>query len=569
MASVFQRSDRWYVKYKDATGRWCTRPTTTVTKTEAKHLASDLERRAERQRFGLEPLPGDDDTTLGDLLRWWEDAYFSHTSGYEKSRPSFHKHLVESDLAKLPLSQVTSGRIEIFIQAKTHELAAQTVNHLRGFLCRVFGAARRAGKVRDNPVLDVRRRRAPKRLPDYLRVDEVPRVLSAVSARWRPLFATAIYTGMRKGELLGLRKIDVDLARRLITVCRSYGRDTTKGGRAEAVPIASELVPYLKEGITQSPSELVFPKEDGAMMSMETPLEAVLRAALGRAGIVTGYRHTCRRQNCGHIERAADGELRRCPKCRMKLWPRALVRPIRFHDLRHTTASLLMMAGANPAAVQRILRHSDPRITTEVYGHLSPDYLRREIDLLAFGTPANDPIPAPVSDPKLDPLGAIVVQEPINASPARSGESENPLENQAVAAVSAAGFEPTTPGSGGRCSIQMSYAPELEGVHSLRPARAQAPRRGARRPVALAASVELPVGRPSLAGPTCAGLGVGAGLAGQAGFDRSKQSRSGELEYAAGHHAGSWVVRGAHNCDPQIGIGLGVPVGQRHTRGWD
>lgn len=70
----------------------------------------------------------------------------------------------------------------------------------------------------------------------------------------------------------------------------------------------------------------------------------------------------------------------------MKLWPKAKVRPIRFHDLRHTTASLLLMAGANPAAVQRILRHSDPRITTEVYGHLVPDYLRRaEIDRLSFG----------------------------------------------------------------------------------------------------------------------------------------------------------------------------------------
>jgi hypothetical protein len=68
----------------------------------------------------------------------------------------------------------------------------------------------------------------------------------------------------------------------------------------------------------------------------------------------------------------------------MKLWPKAQVRPIRFHDLRHTTGSLLLMAGANPAAVQRILRHSDPRITTEVYGHLLPGYLRSEIDKLAF-----------------------------------------------------------------------------------------------------------------------------------------------------------------------------------------
>jgi len=71
----------------------------------------------------------------------------------------------------------------------------------------------------------------------------------------------------------------------------------------------------------------------------------------------------------------------------MRLWPSGQVRPIRFHHLRHTTASLLLMRGADVAAVQRILRHSDPRLTTETYGHLVPDYLRAQIDRLSFGAP--------------------------------------------------------------------------------------------------------------------------------------------------------------------------------------
>jgi integrase len=89
--------------------------------------------------------------------------------------------------------------------------------------------------------------------------------------------------------------------------------------------------------------------------------------------VVEGYRHKCRRQGCGHEEAAADQETRRCPKDRRKLWVKPMVRPIRFHDLRHTTASLLMMNGANLPAVQRILRHSDPKITTELYGHVAPE----------------------------------------------------------------------------------------------------------------------------------------------------------------------------------------------------
>jgi len=73
----------------------------------------------------------------------------------------------------------------------------------------------------------------------------------------------------------------------------------------------------------------------------------------------------------------------------MKLWVKAKVRPIRFHELRHTTGSLLFQTGANPAAVQRILRHSDPRITTETYGHLAPGYLRDEVDRMRFGMPSS------------------------------------------------------------------------------------------------------------------------------------------------------------------------------------
>src|SRR4051794_7461419 len=53
---------------------------------------------------------------------------------------------------------------------------------------------------------------------------------------------------MRKGELLGLRKSDIDFSAGLISIARSYGRETTKGQRAEAIPMARELVSPLAEG---------------------------------------------------------------------------------------------------------------------------------------------------------------------------------------------------------------------------------------------------------------------------------------------------------------------------------
>jgi len=273
------------------------------------------------------------------------------------------KHFLSAPIARLKLVEITPGVIERFLQAKATTHGPQTLNHLRRYVLTAFNCARRAERyMGPNPAKDVLRRTVPKRKPDFLRVDEVPRVLAALEDRWRPLFAAAIYTGLRKGELLGLTKTKVDLRERLLYVVRSYDRLTNKSKREEVIPIATELIPFLEIAIQASPCELVFPAPDGSMMREAVDIENVLRRSLEREGIVLGYEHVCRRKGWGHSARHADPEFRLCPTCGMKLWPKALVRKIRFHDLRHTTASLLLMAGANPAAVQRILRHSDPRI---------------------------------------------------------------------------------------------------------------------------------------------------------------------------------------------------------------
>jgi len=364
------------------------------TKGQAVKLLREIQVAEDRARNGLDKRPPrDGGGTVDAMVTWWVEKFLSKRASFSQCIGTIRRHIIGSKLGARRLVDVTPGHVEAFLEEKSADFSTETVNHLRGYLSRAFNVALRTQRfVGANPVTSVPKRKVPKRLPDYLRPEEVVPVLANVPDRWRCLFAAALYTGMRKGELLGLRKEDVDLGARLITIRRSHDRDTTKGGHADAIPINDELTPYLEVAMAASKTELVFPGRDGRLVSRRVQLEQVLRRALRRANILTGWRHSCRRKGCGHVVQAPDAEIRWCPKCKMKLWPVGEVRRSRFHHIRHTTASLLIMAGADLAAVQRIMRHTDPRITMEFYGHLAPGYLRCAIDRLAFesGSPAPD-----------------------------------------------------------------------------------------------------------------------------------------------------------------------------------
>ena len=478
MASAYLKRDTWYLQVIDALGRRRCVASSAKTKTEAKRLAVDMERRYERQRFGSEPKDLDDGGgSVDELMEWWIRTFLSQAAS-DTGASSIRKHIIGSALGQIRVAEVTSGKIDLFLTEKERVLSARSVNHLRGYLSRAFTMARRMERFpRPNPVADVPKRKVVKRLPDYLRPHEVPPLLASLRPKWKPLFATAIYTGMRKGELFGLQKPDVDFSSGLILVSRSHERDIPKGGRVEAIPINSELVTYLRRAIAASPSELVFPGEQGDMLPKHTALEHVLRRAMRRSGLVTGYIHKCRRHGCGHHEAAPDANLRRCPVCTFKLFPVGQVRKIRFHHLRHTTASLLLMNGADLAAVQRIMRHQDPRLTTEVYGHLSPGYLKKEIERLSFGpAPAEDAgtqSEVAASGAKESPLLAVTRDEARLAAPFTTRLLPKPEKGRTAATrrgalgkdprgltvVGARGFEPPTFRSRTERATRLRHAP--------------------------------------------------------------------------------------------------------------
>jgi integrase len=210
-------------------------------------------------------------------------------------------------------------------------------------------------------------------------------IIANVPDNWRGFFATAAYLGLRKGELCGLRKSDYDKTARTLSVARSYTHQGTKGKRVDVLPVTAALAAYLDEAL-KTPGTPLFPGPDGGYRDEEAAPEDILRAAMRRADMVDGYRYICRRCKARGLKpepivKKLEAALR-CEKCNMLLWCSPLARPFRFHDLRHTCATLLLKAGVPVQHVQRILRHASITITVGTYGHLLTEDLRSAVENL-------------------------------------------------------------------------------------------------------------------------------------------------------------------------------------------
>ena len=162
-----------------------------------------------------------------------------------------------------------------------------------------------------------------------------------------PLLFTAIFTGMRKGEILALTWDSINWVTRKITVDKNFthGRvGTPKTGKTRKVDMSLELVKILKEWRLACPKgehNLVFPNSDGGYQDANNMIKRRFKPALNRAGI-------------NHL---------------------------RFHDLRHTYASLLLK-GIQMKYVQHQLGHSSIKMTMDLYTHLLPEVNEQCVNLL-------------------------------------------------------------------------------------------------------------------------------------------------------------------------------------------
>lgn len=436
MPSALLRGSTWYAKFRDERGRTTRQRTTCTTKKACTALAHELEVSAERRRNGLAPLVLGQSPTLGELLQWWLGNRCPPKS-VKRDTDRLRLHVLAHPIAGEQLASLTAGTLEDHLRKiERGGLGPASVNHVRKNIRTAFNKARKATFwTGPNVAADTEARKVPKRIYDTLTDGELELVLRFTPPQWRGFFAAAFFQGLRKGECAGMRKTDVDLQRWLLTVRASYDNDTTKGSHADVLPIPEPMRPFIEAGM-RGRGAYLFPDLKGKMRTEEADPQKVLRAAMNAAGLVQGYDHTCRRKACRaaagpHVERHADLAPRDCPRCSMRLWPRAIPRTVRFHDLRHSCATHLLRAGIDAHRVQKFLRHSSIVTTTTTYAHLLAEDLRGAAATFA---------PAPGrAGSNLGPSTAAVGQRPAKGSHEASVVSGKMR-------VRPEGFEPPTHG---------------------------------------------------------------------------------------------------------------------------
>jgi integrase len=395
-----RRSGAWYVRFVDETGKRVERKTSAKSKTEAWDLTRELQRKAERVRLGL-----DDALEHMTFKKLWEkyEPIAKTKRSWDTLKGRFENHLLPAFGDRL-IHQIRAADVEALMAKKIEEgFSPQTADHLRVHVAAIYTFAIKKLRVfkGENPGRIAEKAEIPETEPRFLEKSAVEQLLKFLPDRWRGFFAVGVYTGMRKGEIIGLKVANVDLERRVIVVARSYA-GATKSAKVRHVPIIEELVPYLKVELGRARSEYLFPANNGKMRTKDAKLIPIMQRALRRAGFVEGYDHLCRtrglKKGCGYIERRADSARFNCPTCHKPLEVRAVPMKALFKDLRSTFGTHLTEESGDLRAVQRIMGHSDPKVTERRYAHARAKHLLEIANQLSFQSREGSAPPLPQTE---------------------------------------------------------------------------------------------------------------------------------------------------------------------------
>ena len=294
------------------------------------------------------------------LVDSWDERFQARVDVGERRQRTLEAHRYHLDRQLLPAlanRRVNSITVEdvaaLLVEMRSSGCSPKTCANALGTLQVVMRYARRNGWITTDPVDQLERDERPqvkRRRQRVLGRQDIERLLGACTPRDRMMVATALYTGLRISELLGLVWDDVDFAGGLIRVRAQLSR----AHRGE-------------------PARRVAPKTPASVR--EIPLFAQLARMLAEHKLRSPYAQRCdwvfataRGTPHGHRNVARRGLGRAADRADLHKgdWPK-----LRFHDLRHTFAShLIVDLGLDVAQVSRILGHASVTITLDVYTHL-------------------------------------------------------------------------------------------------------------------------------------------------------------------------------------------------------
>jgi integrase len=319
---------------------------------------------------GLAPV--NERQTFGQFLdRWLEDAVKPNTRPrtYASYRQLVRLH-IRPGLGKRPLAQLSPHDVQSFLnQKRPSGLSPRTVQYLRAIIRRALAVALKWGEVPRNVATLVDPPRVERHEIEPLGVEQTEALLRSVRGhRLEALYTVALALGLRQGEALGLRWEDVDLESGKLRVRKQLQRidgrlvlsepKTECSRRTMALPgfavdsLREHRVRQLEErlaaGSRWRENSLVFPSTIG------TPIEP------------------------RNVTRHFKALLREA----------GLPETTRFHDLRHTCATLLLMQGEDLRVVMDVLGHSQISLTANTYQHVRESLKRGAANKMQtlFGT---------------------------------------------------------------------------------------------------------------------------------------------------------------------------------------
>lgn len=355
--SVFydEERDRWVAEITVETGK--RKRIRCKTKQEAIRKRNEMLRELERGELATGPQ-----RKLGEyIIDWLENVHkgkirLSVYLNYKKHV----KHIV-ADLGNVWLQKLTPQQVQAFVSKKLEEgISPKYVREMLGVLRLALNNAVRWGYISRNVCDLVTKPRVSKHEIAPLTLEQAQRFRQYIQGhRLEVLIMMAVVTGMRRGELLSLRWSDIDFKRGILQVMHTVDR-LTGHGYVEGEPKTSSGIRSIRIPLFLLD---MLKKHHAEQLKRKSSVESWAELDLVFPNLRGGYLHP------NHM-----GEAFR------ELLEQAELPPIRFHDLRHSAATILLSMGVNIKVIQELLGHSDIAITLRVYGHLLPSMQQEAID---------------------------------------------------------------------------------------------------------------------------------------------------------------------------------------------